>query len=75
MQDDRDEKATPRNTLSPRQLECLRLAADGKTSLEIGIILGISHRTVDDYFVDAYRRLGVRGRVQAVARAKELGFI
>ena len=67
--------ALPDVSLSPRQLECLRLAAAGKTSVEIGIILGISHRTVESYFEDCYRRLGVRGRTQAVARAKELGLI
>lgn len=61
--------------LSPRQVECLRLAAAGKTSQAIGHALGISHRTVDEYFEEAYRRLGVRNRAQAVARAKELGLI
>ena len=70
-----DKRGSLDNLLSPRQIECLRLAAAGKTSIEIGIILGISHRTVDAYFEDCFRRLGVRGRTQAVARAKELGLI
>src|SRR5467141_3761612 len=45
---------------SPRQLACLRLAAQGKTSIGIAHALGISHRTVDEYIADACRRLGVR---------------
>ncbi len=61
--------------LSPRQLECLRLAALGKTSPEIARMIGISPRTVDQYFAEARGRLGVRNRVQAVARAQAQGLI
>ena len=35
--------------LSPRQIECLRLAAAGQTSVEIAATLGLSSRTVDQY--------------------------
>ena len=55
--------------LSPRQIECLRLAAAGMTSAEIALELCISPRTVDEYIADACRRLGVRNRVQAVVKA------
>lgn len=61
--------------LSARQLECLTLGAAGKTSAEIAGILGLSTRTVDHYFEDACKRLGVRNRVQAVAKALSLGLI
>lgn len=61
--------------LSPRQLDCLRLAARGKTSLQIAHALGISPRTVDEYIADACRRLGVRNRTQAVAKATALGLL
>ena len=61
--------------LSPRQIECLRLAAAGKTSTEIAAALGISSRTVDQYVGEACERLKVRNRVQAVAKALMLGIL
>jgi len=61
--------------LSPRQLECLRLAAAGKTSSEIASALGISSRTVDQYVGEACERLNVRNRIQAVAKALSLGLL
>jgi DNA-binding CsgD family transcriptional regulator len=61
--------------LSPRQIECLRLAAEGKTSSEIAAALGISSRTVDQYVGEACERLNVRNRIQAVAKALTLGLL
>ncbi len=61
--------------LSPRQLECLRLAAAGHTSSEIAVTLGLSSRTVDQYVGEACERLKVRNRVQAVAKAAALGLL
>lgn len=61
--------------LSPRQLECLRLAAAGQTSSEIAVTLGLSSRTIDQYVSEACERLKVRNRVQAVAKAAELGLL
>ncbi|MBB5746542.1 helix-turn-helix domain-containing protein [Brevundimonas variabilis] len=58
----------PSADLSPRQVECLELAATGLTSAEIGRRLGVSSRTVDEHLLTACRVLGVRTRVQAVAR-------
>jgi len=54
--------------LSERQLDCLRLAARGLTSAGIGGRLSLSPRTVDEHLMLACRTLGVRTRVQAVAR-------
>ena len=61
--------------LSPRQLECLRLAAAGKTSSQIAATLGLSSRTVDQYVSEACARLNVRNRVQAVAKAAKQGLL
>jgi LuxR family transcriptional regulator, quorum-sensing system regulator BjaR1 len=61
-----------RNTpvpLSARQKECLHWVRQGKSSTDIGDLLGLSGRTVDHYIADACRRLGVRTRVQAVVEA------
>ncbi|WP_254062689.1 LuxR family transcriptional regulator [Caulobacter sp. S45] len=59
--------------LRPRQLECLYWARQGKSSADIGHILGISARTVDEHIGHACEALGVRTRIQAVARAVVLG--
>lgn len=62
-------------TLKARQAECLRWAALGKTSFEIGLILNLSRKTVDEHIENACRALDVSGRIHAVAKAVELGLI
>ena len=59
--------------LSPRQLECLTWAEEGKSARDTGHILGISQRTVEKHLEQAYEVLGVRTRIQAVVRARQLG--
>jgi len=54
--------------LSPRELECLEWAAQGKSAWEIGCILGISRYTVASYLESAKEKLGVRTIVQAALR-------
>lgn len=61
--------------LSPRQIDCLRLAALGMTSAQIARKLGMAPRTVDQHLTLACARLGVRNRTPAVARAVLLGII
>ena len=61
-------QAPSEEALSARQRDCLGLAARGLTSAAIGERLGISGRTVDEHLMRACRTLGVRTRVQAVAR-------
>jgi DNA-binding CsgD family transcriptional regulator len=58
-----------------RQLECLAWAGEGKTAIEIGIILGISARTVEGHLAKVCEGLGVRKRIQAAIRARELGVL
>lgn len=53
-------------TLSPRELEVLRLLADGMRSSEIAQQLGIAVPTVKCHLTRTYRKLGVRNRVGAV---------
>lgn len=54
--------------LSPRELECLEWAAQGKTAWETGRILGISRHTTATYLENVKTKLGVRTTIQAVAR-------
>lgn len=61
--------------LTAREIECLRWAADGKTSWEIGQQLGIAERTAIFHLNNSARKLGVIGRRQAIARAMSLELI
>jgi DNA-binding NarL/FixJ family response regulator len=45
--------------LSPRELQVLRLVADGKTSKEIATVLDLSEQTVRSYRKTMMRKLGV----------------
>lgn len=61
--------------LSPREKICLSWAARGKSSWDIGRIIGISENTVNFHIKNALRKLGVRSRTVAVIKAVRLGFI
>jgi DNA-binding CsgD family transcriptional regulator len=67
--------ASSRPLLSRRQVECLAWAQEGKSAGDIGQIIGISGRTVEGHLAKACDALGVRTRVQAVVRARELGLL
>jgi LuxR family maltose regulon positive regulatory protein len=60
---------------SERELEVLALIAAGETNAEIARKLFVSTSTVKTHINNLYRKLGARGRVQAVVRARELGLI
>lgn len=55
--------------LSPRERECLRWVAIGKTNWEIGQIVDISENTVHYHLERAKRKLKVSTRTQAVVKA------
>lgn len=58
--------------LTERELVVLATAAEGLTSREIGRRLGCSERTVTTHLEHIYRKLGARGRVEALAIASRL---
>jgi LuxR family maltose regulon positive regulatory protein len=61
--------------LSERELGVLRLLATNLTQREIGKELYVSLNTVKSHTRSIFRKLGVSGREQAVARARELELI
>jgi DNA-binding CsgD family transcriptional regulator len=61
--------------LTWRQVQVLKWAQEGKSSWEIGAIIGISGRTVEGHLRKIYARLDVHTRLHAVLRAHELGLL
>jgi LuxR family maltose regulon positive regulatory protein len=61
--------------LSERELEVLALIAAGESNRRIATELFVSVGTVKTHLNNAYRKLGVHSRTQAVARARELNLI
>ena len=62
-------------TLTEREAECLRWAADGKTSWEIGQLLGVTERTANHHLNNAVFKLGANNRQHAVAKAVVRGIV
>lgn len=61
--------------LSRREIEILRLIAEGLSNEEIGERLFISLSTVKGHNQNIYAKLRVRRRTEAVARVRELGLL
>jgi two-component system, OmpR family, response regulator len=61
--------------LTKRELEVLRLIAEGLEQAEIARQLVISPKTVSTHTQNIFRKLGVRNRAQAVAAAYQLELV
>ena len=61
--------------MTERELETLRLAAEGRTNREIAEALGLSEVTVKVRLTGIFAKLGARDRVDAVNRAVARGLI
>jgi DNA-binding CsgD family transcriptional regulator len=61
--------------LTPRQHETLRLLAQGLSTEEVASSLGVTRETARNYIRRLLRTLGVRSRLEAVVRGRELGLI
>ncbi|WP_395641457.1 LuxR C-terminal-related transcriptional regulator [Rudaea sp.] len=73
--DDRKRAEAEPVSLTQRERDCLTWAAIGKSSWEIGRVLGISDATVNFHLGNAATKLGVHGRVSSVTQAIRLGLI
>jgi two-component system response regulator DevR len=65
----------PPEVLTLREMEILRLIAQGLTNKEIGSRLHLSENTVKGYVKDILAKMDVRNRIEAVLRAKDRGLL
>lgn len=56
--------------LTPREMQCLRLAAEGQSNKQIARAFSISERTVKFHFENILEKLGAANRLEAVAIAR-----
>ncbi len=61
--------------LTRREYDILRRVAMGETNPEIAAALGLTRNTVKTYLQRALEKLGARNRVEALARANQLGIL
>jgi DNA-binding CsgD family transcriptional regulator len=61
--------------LSERELEVLRLVAEGLPTKQIAASLSISERTVKFHINSIFHKLGADNRAQAVALAAQRGLL
>ena len=61
----------PRQRLTKREREVIRLVAEGKTNKQIADKLRITERTVKFHMTSLFNKLGAENRAQAVAIAGE----
>ena len=69
---------TPRASaaeLSERELEVIRLIAQGYTIKEVAAQLNVSTKTIETYKIRSMEKLGLRNRVDLVQTAVELGWL
>ncbi|MBX5440207.1 MAG: response regulator transcription factor [Solirubrobacteraceae bacterium] len=66
---------TPTDPLTPRELDVLKLIAEGHTSEEIAEILHISKKTVDRHRANILEKLGMRNRVELTRYAIRRGLV
>ena len=65
----------PPGGLTARELEVLRLVAQGETNAEIARRLRLSVHTVERHAANLYRKIGARGRADATAYAVRRGIV
>jgi len=70
-----DASSGPREPLSPREQEILKLIAEAHTNREISDLLGLSAKTVESHRASILRKLGMRDRVELVRYAIRRGLI
>ena len=68
-------ETTPKDSLTPREVEVVKLIAEGHTSEEIAGQLFISKKTVDRHRANVLEKLGMRNRVELTRYAIRRGLV
>ncbi len=63
------------HAISERERECLGWVAEGKTTMDIATILGVSANTINSYLAHVIQKLSARNRAMAIAVAIRSGLI
>lgn len=64
-----------RPAITPRQLEVLRLVADGHENKTIASMLGLADRTIEHHVADICAAFGARNRTGAAVAAVRMGVV
>jgi DNA-binding NarL/FixJ family response regulator len=64
-----------RARLTRREIEILRLVAEGRSNRQVGQLLWVTDQTVKFHLANAYRKLGVRNRFEASQWAITRGLV
>ena len=70
-----DDSRGPREPLSPREQQVLKLIAEAHTNRDIAELLELSEKTVESYRGSILRKLGMRDRVELVRYAIRRGLV
>jgi DNA-binding NarL/FixJ family response regulator len=68
-------EATPTDPLTPREVEIVKLVAEGHTSDEIAAVLVIARKTVEHHRSHILEKLGMRDRVELTRYAIRRGLV
>jgi PAS domain S-box-containing protein len=75
----KDDAPAPRRrdvpSLTPRQLEVLKLLSEGKNAKEIGGELYLSQATVRNHIRALFQALGAHSQLEVLAKAREMGIL
>ncbi len=66
--------STIKPNLTPREIECLKWASEGKSGWEMSRIMDCSERTIIFHMNNAGEKLNANNRTQAIAKAIWLGY-
>lgn len=61
--------------LTPRELEVLRLVAEGRSNRQVAKLLWVTNQTVKFHLANVYRKLGVCSRTEAARWARASGLL
>ncbi len=70
-----DKRSSTRARLTRRELEILRLIAEGRPNREVAKILWVTDQTIRFHLANTYKKLHVRNRIEAIHWAKARGLV